>query len=114
MCCGVGVHGPSDTYWEAGDDGRAIIRLTWGLPEGSPPPSVSAMAVFVDRVKDPVLRTMTLSAGNSHDTVSPMDVVTVADSYVGWVVLCPEDGKPINTLCIQLILAGANRLRIRG
>ena len=78
------------------------------------PPSVASLALFVDRVKDPVIRTITLSAGKSADAVVSVDTCAVADGYVGWIVLGTNDGKPITERCIHVTLAGANRMRLRG
>lgn len=104
----------ADTYWEAGDEPRGVIRMTWSGPEGTAHPSVASLALFVDRVKDPVIRTVTLSAGKSADSLVTVDSCSVADGYVGWIVLGASDSKPITDRCFHVTLAGANRMRLRG
>jgi hypothetical protein len=107
----------TDTYWEGGDSVNATIKLSWMCVEGVSCPAVSSVAVFVDRVKDPVLKEVALLAvdfSGEDAKLRKIDSCDVADAYVGWIVLAAKNGEPLTASSYEVALHGANRMRLRG
>ena len=75
---------------------------------------LSAIALFVDRVKDAVLNTITVSVGDTSESLRILDECNIADGFVGWVVLSPKGGSTFSANVVHIALLGANRMRIRG
>ena len=105
----------TETYWEAGDEPKAKIAFSWkpapSQGANSAPVPVSAIAVYVDRNKDPLISAIQLASDD--DTV--VDEVVIASNFTGWVVLSPQrSAGPILAPSMTLYISGAPRLRIRG